>query len=187
MTHRINGRLMLAVAAFALATTGLTTTAYAEDAGLSDVAVISGCANTTPPVQVVGGGGTFSSGLCTGLFTGVPDVCAVVISDPEGTTPEVAESCTVSFNTGNTYTNIACGTGTAHGQANLSSTHESEVVTFDIVFVAGQGVFTGTSPSDPGFVDQWAGVVDILPTNGACPVTQFRYTAALVAVDVPPL
>jgi hypothetical protein len=181
MTHRLNGRLVLAVAALALAGTGLT--AHAEGtAGLSDVVVVSGCADTSPPVQLIGGSGDFIQGPCTGLAAGVPDVCVVGYSDPEGAALEVAESCTASFN--GSYASIACGTGTAAGQATLVSANESEVVSITIVFVAGQGVLTGTSPSEAGFVDQWAGVVDLLPTNGVCPVTQFRYTAAVAAVDV---
>jgi hypothetical protein len=185
MTHRTSRRLVLAAAALALAGTGIT--AHAEDTpGLSDIAVISGCANTLPAVPAVGGdGGSFNSGACTNLFAGVPDVCLGIYSDAPATPglPELAETCSVDFN--GTYTNIVCGTGTAQGQATVISASDSEVVPLQIVFVAGQGVLTGTSPSEAGFVDQWVGVVDILPTNGSCPVPQFRYTAAVVAVDVP--
>jgi hypothetical protein len=189
MTHRINGRFVLAVAALALATTGLTTAAHADVIPvLSDIATLSGCANTSPAVPAIpdlGGGGSFTKGACGGVFALVPDVCLVAYSDPDTVgTLEGPESCNLGFF--GTYTNTLCGTGMAHGQATIGSAHESEVVTFDIAFVAGVGVFTGTSPSDGDPGDRWAGVVDILPSIGDCvssPVAQFRFTAAVVGVD----
>jgi hypothetical protein len=181
MTHRINGRFILAVAALALATTGLTTPAHAT-AGPSDVVVISGCADTTPPVDIPSNKGDFAKGLCGNLFTGVPDVCVIAFSDGDIGAPELPQLCDFDFN--GSYDNVVCGTGFAAGQAHVNSADESEVVTFSVAFVAGQGVFTGTSPSDGDPGDTWAGVVDIIPTNGGCPVPQFRFTAAIVGVDV---
>jgi hypothetical protein len=135
-------------------------------------AVVSGCADTWPPVGLVSNSGEFNSGQCSGLFAGVPDVCLVGYNSATATGPALAEACVVSFN--GTYDNIVCGTGAADGEFALTSASTSEMVAFHATFVAGIGVITGVSS------EQWAGIVDIVPTNGSCPIPQFRYSVTIL-------
>jgi hypothetical protein len=184
LSHHLGRRFVLAAVALLLVGTGVT--ARADDSsGPSDVVAVSGCMDTPwPNVQVIGGEGSFYNGWCGNLFAGVPDLCLVAYSDSPAVPalPELAEPCNINFN--GYYNSVSCGTMAMNGQAALVSASESEVVTFTIVFVAGQGILTATSSGEDGWTDTWVGVVSIVPTNGACPVTQFRYTAAVTATDI---
>lgn len=182
MKFSIMRTFVTAAVALSLAAPGLTP-AHAEGVGVSDVLVVSGCLTPTPPVPEVGGGGSFTGPVaCNAPFNAVPSVC-VILSDPDGA-EALPENCDVSFH--GTYANIACGTGTADGTATITSPSDSETITFTAIFVAGQGVIAGTSPSGDSAAERWAGVVDILPTNTPpCPVTQFRFSAVVTAVDSP--
>lgn len=181
-------RKVVVVAAVALSANVLTAAgAHAQEVPLySDTVVLAGCVNTNPPVPVMGGTGAFTGPVvCAAPYSALPTVC-VIHSDPELTVPpsEVApELCTFGFS--GAYANIVCGTGSASGTATVTSASENYNVSFSVIFVAGQGVLTGTAPTDDG-TDVFAGPVDILPTSPfppGCPVSQFRFTATLVAVD----
>jgi hypothetical protein len=177
MNHRIKAKLLVVATVLAAASSGLTGTAHAEGTGWSDLLVASGCLNTNPPVQTVGGGGNFSGPVVP--CNGVGVVCEI---GSDGNPIPEAGGCTITFN--GTYTNIVCGTGTATGSVVLNESDDSETIVFNVVFAAGEGVLTGTSSTDNG-TDLWAGVVNILPTGGDCVngVTQFRFTVAAAAVD----
>jgi hypothetical protein len=182
MNHRIKAKLLVVATVLAAASSGLTGTAHAEGPGPSDVLVASGCLDLDQPVALVGGGGSFSGPVaCNAPFNLVPSACAIV-SDGDPVVPE-AGLCGLSF--GGDYVNTVCGTGIAGGSVVLTEPDgSSETIVFSVSFVAGQGVLTGTSSTDDG-TDTWAGYVNIVPTGGDCAtgVTQFRYTAAAVAVD----
>jgi hypothetical protein len=182
MKLSIKRTIVTAAVALSLAAPGLTP-AHAEGLGFSDVLVVSGCLTPNPAVPVNGGTGAFSGpSACSGTFAGVPGAC-VIASDPAGA-ETLPENCDITFS--GTYDNLACGTGTAAGTANVASPSESESIAFNVTFVAGQGVITGTSASDDSVSERWAGVVDIVPTNTPpCPVTQFRFSSVVVAVDSP--
>jgi hypothetical protein len=117
----------------------------------------------TPPVQFLGGTGTYS-------FHG-PATCSL-----NGSTPAANNSTITS--TGS-YSNIVCGTGTATGSADIKvGTATAVHLTYTIQFVGGLGAITGTGTSTGG------GPVSIRPslTNAANPpgdcVTQFDVVGA---------
>jgi hypothetical protein len=141
-----------------------------------DAAVFTGAAGgITPPVQTVGGTGTYSfSGSCT-----------VAVGDSEvGGAPEVPSSCTIT-STGS-FTNVVCGTGLVTGSATINegAPDPSTIsANYTIVFVGSVGVVVSTSvtESDSPPPAAAAGVVQILPTTGNCvtPVSQFAVSGVL--------
>lgn len=127
LRYRAAGLLAAAVTVVGLA-------ALPASAAQGKVAIFDG--NTTslnPPVQQIGGSGTYSfqSGVC------------------EEASP--AKKCGVTSS--GTYTNIVCGTGSAHGSAFL--TPNNLTFNYSITFVSGVGLLTGGA----------TGVVDIVPTG----------------------
>jgi hypothetical protein len=186
MRHSI--RLVCAAGVLALAGSGLTGSASAvEQPVFSDLVVLSGCVNVSPAVAPVFGSGSFHAPVaCNPPFNALPTVCQFVSDDNIPPGVEGPADCTSGTIDG-TYSNLVCGTGTAAGHASLPENDSSEEIDFLIAFVAGQGVFVGNSASDDSF-DVWAGPVSIEPTAPLvppCPVTQFRFTAAVAAVDSP--
>jgi hypothetical protein len=184
MKHRI--KIALVATALTLAGAGFTTPAHAT--GYSDTLIASSCVDiTSPGVQTVGGGGSFSGpAACAAPFNLVPDVC-VGVSDSDGAVslpnPGEAGTCTIGATNG-TYINIACGTGLATGTVEITESGGStDTYSFTIVFAAGQGVIVINGGSDDG-TEIGAGVVDILPSKGDCVngVTQFRFTAVVPLV-----
>jgi hypothetical protein len=188
MKLSISRRLLVVVSSLALGGSALAGTASAVEAPVfSDAVAISGCVNVSPAVQLVGGGGSFTGPVtCNPPYNVVPNVCEIV-SDPDLPAVEGPFDCLPGLSFSGTYTNIVCGTGSASGTANLPEADETYHITFLVQFVAGQGVFVGDAPTDDGW-DIFTGPVDIIPTAPfppACPITQFRFTTALAAVDSP--
>jgi hypothetical protein len=180
-------RLLVVTSALALSGSGLAGTASAvEQPVFSDAVAVSACVNVTPAVPVSGGTGSFHAPVaCNPPFNTLPTVCQIVSDDDIPPGVEGPSDCSGGSIDG-TYVNVVCGTGTAAGRAVLPEADSTEVIDFQIVFVAGQGVFIGVSGSDDS-LDRWTGVVSIVPTAPLippCPVTQFRFTAAVVATDV---
>jgi hypothetical protein len=150
------GGAALTAAALSIGNVGIT--AHADsDSGLSDVLVFVGQAtinsdsdaDTPAAVDLVGGSGTyvFNSTACEGWSGG-----GVPTSDPW----EIG-ACGISVAT-SPFTNTVCGTGTAGGNATISSaTGDNGSATFSINFDATVGVVTGTDstagPDDGGVPD----------------------------------
>jgi hypothetical protein len=183
-------RKVVVVAAIALSANGLTSAAHAETElpVYSDTVVLSGCVNIAAPgVQLVGGSGTFTGpATCAAPYNVLPTVCEIHSNPAVEELPAelLPEPCTFNFN--GSYGNTVCGTGNATGTADITSAHDVYHASFTVIFVAGQGVLTGFAPDDDGG-DTFAGPVDIIPTSPfppSCPVSQFRFTAALVGLDI---
>lgn len=124
------------------------------DTGGDNVTFTGATGSLVPPVQAVGGGGS---------FTFASKTCEAVDTD------HGPQACTITAS--GTYTNIVCGTGTANGTATVTSAGETETISFSITFVGGQGKLTGTTSDG----DAANGYVNITPTGGNCAsgVTQF--------------
>ncbi len=88
----------------------------------------TGSATTSPPVQLVGGSGSYS-------FSG-PGSCN--ISDATDAA-ENANNQTITISSTGTYTNAVCGTGTADGSASITGSNAEfpASVTYHIDFTAG--------------------------------------------------
>jgi hypothetical protein len=145
-------------------------------------------------VPIVGGSGffAFNSTVCAGLS-------GVGLADPDGILGVVdAEVGSCSITANGVYSNIVCGTGTATGNATVAegvgllANAPSDVYNagFDILFVAGVGVVTGsaTESADEGGEPPApvVGVVVLGPsTKGAVPppggecVTAFSVTGVI--------
>jgi hypothetical protein len=123
---------------------------------VSDVVTFSGTTNGLTPVLWSGGSGTyqFSSSVCD------------IVSDIGVTESVTGEVGSCSFDTwGNHYNSRSCGTGNAWGNVTITAEGSNPYATgsYGIVFVAGQGVVTGSgSEVDSGPV-QLAGVVTLTP------------------------
>jgi hypothetical protein len=113
---------------------------------LSDVLVVAGNATTTPAVPIQGGSGT---------FTASSNACAYASDSDNPLTgqsiPVLAEAGQCALNAINgTYTNYVCGTGTASGSGNLSTTpvvgevEGNGTFAFTITFYGGVGFTTGS-------------------------------------------
>jgi hypothetical protein len=190
---------VIAVAA-ATALVGLhltTATAAADETVDIDLFVLGGTATATPPVQLLGGGGTFTY---SSNVTGVGNVCAVAslgapaTGETEGPIPgvldaEVATSC--SATAGGTYANLVCGTGTAGGSTGSlvegSGSDTYALVGFSVSFFAGVGVLFGAAsesepdagPNNQGTV---AGLVVIAPAPPVQSPPACALNLAVVAV-----
>lgn len=134
---------------------------------VSDTVEFTGHATATPPVQQVGGNGTFglTSNLCQAS------------SDPgvtEGMDDLTPTSCTISAS-GN-YSNTVCGEGFVTGTADIYVPEEQPNgpyahVTFTAEFIDGTGPITGQGQEfDPGENDNGneypitiAGVINLTP------------------------
>jgi hypothetical protein len=151
----------------------------ADDEALDlDSAEMEGGATVSPPIQLDGGGGTFS--FATATVAGGP-ACVIMSADGpaagetepllDGTVDaEAGRTCTASAS--GTYANLVCGTGVAAGSGTLDEGDGSDVYTladFHVSFFAGVGVLfgavVGESESDGTAVEApVAGVVTIAPT-----------------------
>jgi hypothetical protein len=196
---KVKARFLAAVSAVAIVTPGLGAPVAHADPPLpiptvSDVINVAGCADVNPPLQTVGGGGTFQKGDCNPPFDALT-FCEVTSDPGLLDTPPAVElvpvRCDFSSTFG-TYDNIVCGTGQAHG-GNVSITGpESFSGPFDILFAGGEGVFVSNhiteDPGTPGAYEaDGYGTVSILPSGGNCVagVTQFYFAANIVVVDRP--
>jgi hypothetical protein len=186
MSYSIKAKLLVVATALAAAGTGLSGAAHAQEVPVfSDVVAVGGCVSVTPGVPVTGGTGTFAGPV--GCALPVPPVCAIQSDSDIPGDIELAASCTLSSITGS-YNNTVCGTGDATGSAAIDApgTGDDYSVDFAIIFVAGQGLFTGVATAPGEEPDAVTGVVDILPTAPLvppCPVTQFRFSAVLALTD----
>lgn len=116
-----------------------------------------------------------SPGACTENSTDGPD--------SNSTLPDVdGPTCHITSTDG-TYTNGVCGTGEAKGTATVTeaadvsggaSPSDTYTITYDIKFVAGRGVLTGTA-TEVGDASEGsqpvAGTVQITPLVGNCGTT----------------
>jgi len=147
-----------------------------------DSTVFAGATGSlNPPVPLTGGSGTFafSSIACAGA--------SVAVNADGGDTDAEAGLCVIVSS--GSYSSIACGTGNVSGTSTVTSTTavsldggENGTVTFNILFIAGVGVLTGTANDG----DTTVGVVDIIPTGGNCltGVQQFNAQGAAASVAV---
>ena len=114
----------------------------------------------TPPVQFVGGSGSFG-------FSG-PATCSV-----NGGAPQSG-----SITASGSYSNIACGTGSATGNATITSGSTTVTIGFTINFAAGQGVARGTgSTTGAGYVGIRPALDNQASPPGNC-VTKFDVAGA---------
>lgn len=171
---------MLGAAAMALpATAAAANTATCE---------VQGTAATSPPVNLVGGAGTYTFNNVVGSTT-LNLNC--VASDGNGVS--VDQLSTISSGS---YTNTVCGTGTAtstdaqntvtpthvNGTENLSGLYPLDDFGYTIQFAGGAGVFQFTDPAVTG-----AGAIDITAqgdanqAGGQC-TTHFSVAGALTGV-----
>src|SRR5260370_6238900 len=84
----------------------------------------TGSATTSPPVQLVGGSGSYS-------FTGFAS-CSM--ADAKDSAENFISSGVISSS--GTYSNTLCGTGTADGSASITGMSENLSVTYHIDFTA---------------------------------------------------
>jgi hypothetical protein len=183
MLSKILGSLVVIVGASAIGLATAPQPVHAATADADHVFFVGTTTSLTPPVQPVGGGGsyTFSS-------TASPGACAINSADSDAGSPtgdvEAGGACTITSS--GTYTNTVCGTGTATGTATLSeSGSDTYTITYTITFAAGQGVLSGTATEsgDASETAPIAGNVTIIPTGGTCAtgVTQFTVVGSAVS------
>jgi hypothetical protein len=161
--------LMAAVIALPLEGTYGHITAAADTPG-AEMVLFHGTASLSPPMQWVGG---------TGTYTLASDVCGDVGTGPDGL--PAAGVCTVTAS--GTYDNVVCGTGKVSG--NLSVTGlETYNGSFAITLVSGQGAGLATLVNVVSGVGTVASVVATFTGNpvvgvvGAC-LTAVSFVAKL--------
>lgn len=140
--------------------------ATSAPADITGECAVRGTAHTNPPVQLVGGQGTYQFEDLTLLCTGVED----------GLNPV---SVVLNLSSSGTYESAVCGTGSAHSTSiavnsvNLlfgSSTTDWQALVsnlgYDVDFVAGQGVMTWHEPDG---TEDHGGVVTLTASSTGDP------------------
>jgi hypothetical protein len=185
----IRSRVAVLASALAVALSHLSGAHAVEPPLFSDAVVMSACLNTSPPVPLIGPrvGAFYGPVSCDPPLNVLPTVCTIV---PDADVPPAVEGpfdCMAGLSFNGTYNNVMCGTFTAAGTANLPEADETYTITFLILFIANQGILVGNAPADDGW-DVFTGPVTLVqtaPLVPPCPVTQYRFTTALTAVDSP--
>jgi len=164
--------LMAAVIALPLVGTYGHITAAADAPGAEIVLFHGATTSLSPPIQYVGGSGS---------FTFASDVCAALGQDAGGF-PAANATCAVTAS--GVYDNIVCGTGQISGTLSVRGI-ETYNGSFSITLVAGQAFGLATLVDVVSGVGTVAGVVGTLTGNpvlsvvGAC-LTGISFLASLV-------
>ena len=116
----------------------------ASAAGVKAACVVSGEAKTTPPVQLVGGGGTYT-------FNSLQFVC---VGTAKGGLPQVVP---VNVTSNGSYVNVVCGTGKAFSKPTQSTAAPGtdpkyaalvSTLGYEVEFVGTVGVFNWKNTTD---------------------------------------
>ena len=172
-----------------------------EPGGPSDAIAFSGSfvvnastpASSPPAVWWLGGSGTY-------LYQAGMIPCQLLYSDPD--VPGTIElptntGCSLAL-AGGTFSSIACGTGWAASSASSTLTESgidpdtTTITSYQLTYVAGLGIFTGTGSESDSGPASLAGVVLLTPNglslptgganNGPC-TTGFTVTGVVAVTD----
>jgi len=174
--------LVAAVAATVIGLQGIDNVT-AEELVDTDTAMLGGTASATPPVQLVGGGGsfTYASSVANDNVCAMESANAPATGENEPPLPGVLDAeatTTCSAAASGTYASQACGTGVIAGSGTLSEGSGSDaytITTFTVDFFAGVGALVGLATESE------------VDGGGPSPVTGLVTMTPLPQVQIPPV